>query len=193
MYGGTCAPLHTLRSQRTTCRISRSPSTVKVPGAELKSSILVASPLNLSATLWTLAAVGLKEPEPSEWSREAQFKVRGWWWCGTQGQTQPHPAAARVPFRELNSGEAGFLTWSKKGSSGWASMKRHWVLFLRKHFTGDLWGVTRKKGVRRKKKTHKGARVWLLQRKTGLLTFITAAYEISVGAEVSASVGCLGM
>lgn len=56
-------PLHTLRSQRTTCRISLSPFTMKVPGAELKSSSLVASPLNLSAILWTLAAVGLKEPE----------------------------------------------------------------------------------------------------------------------------------
>lgn len=36
---------------------------MKVPGAELNSSSLVASPLNLSAILWTLAAVGLKEPE----------------------------------------------------------------------------------------------------------------------------------
>lgn len=36
---------------------------MKVPGTKFKSSSLVASPLNLSAILWTLAAVGLKEPE----------------------------------------------------------------------------------------------------------------------------------
>lgn len=181
MYGDTCVPLHTLRSQRTTCRISLSPFTMKVPGAELKSSSLVASPLNLSAILWTLAAVGLKEPE-SRAGRGGTSRADTAPSCSSQSSLQrPQPRWSWI----LGSiKERKFSLSQYEAALGFVK---------RKHFTIDLWGVTRKKGVQRKKKTHKEARVWLLQRKADLNTFITAAYEISVGAEVSASVGCLGM
>lgn len=163
MDGGTCVPLHTHRGQRTACRISFSPSTMKVPGIELKSPSSVASALNGSAILWVLAAYfeyniseNQKQVSAAEMLNGKVRRCCQWLW-----DTRAAPCwSSQSSFQRPQLRWSWILDLIKESNFRLSQCGAELDFVKRKYFPTDFWGVTRKRGVQRKNKTHIRAKVW---------------------------------